>query len=448
MRLPAPPPRLVSAGAAALLALQTATIGAPALAELGPAPAVECQKFGTAECQVLRTQSLENTKLKDKQAKKIYGSGLELAGRGADPETNTIDDAVLAKAEDRFTLVIEELAPSYTGGYSSRGNVRVSRGRLAEALEDYNKVIELAPLADDAWVAYLNRGSTLLALDRPREALDDLQVAKTLSKGDSTGITYSLLGRAKANHALGRWADSAADYKEVVENSPMDVQPFWLRYSLELFQVGERGQALGIVRRLAAKFDIEPETTLVVCAELWQGGNEAERREALSRWNTVPVSSRQGMIAIDTSERLWPPAARDAASTFLAAAPPIPAPEAAAGEAAPTPPPPTASPPAAAAASEAAAPVPAPPPAAPLPAAPPPAAPPPSATVAVEAAPPPPTAPPVPVATGEAAAAVSPSTTTAPDILAQMEALRAQMAELQKQAATLPTVAPPGAVSQ
>jgi len=324
MRLPAPPPRLVSAGAAALLALQTATIGAPALAELGPAPAVECQKFGTAECQVLRTQSLENTKLKDKQAKKIYGSGLELAGRGADPETNTIDDAVLAKAEDRFTLVIEELAPSYTGGYSSRGNVRVSRGRLAEALEDYNKVIELAPLADDAWVAYLNRGSTLLALDRPREALDDLQVAKTLSKGDSTGITYSLLGRAKANHALGRWADSAADYKEVVENSPMDVQPFWLRYSLELFQVGERGQALGIVRRLAAKFDIEPETQLAACSLLWADGSSVEREEALRRWNYAPLTTRRSMAQLDVTAKQWPPAAIAAAREFRAAAPPVP----------------------------------------------------------------------------------------------------------------------------
>ena len=49
--------------------------------------------------------------------------------------------------------------------------------QLAEALEDYNKVIELAPLADDAWVAYLNRGSTLLALEKAQEALGDLQAS-------------------------------------------------------------------------------------------------------------------------------------------------------------------------------------------------------------------------------------------------------------------------------
>ena len=75
----------------------------------------------------------ENTKLKDKGVRKVYDSGLELAARGSDPETQKVDDGVLAKAEDRFTMVIEELAPSYTGGYSSRGNVRVARGKVARS---------------------------------------------------------------------------------------------------------------------------------------------------------------------------------------------------------------------------------------------------------------------------------------------------------------------------
>ena len=56
--------------------------------------------------------------------------------------------------------------------------------RYADAIADYGRALEKAPLAKDAWVSYLNRGSTLLAMDRPDLALADLNRAVELSKGD------------------------------------------------------------------------------------------------------------------------------------------------------------------------------------------------------------------------------------------------------------------------
>ena len=111
----------------------------------------------------LRKVSVTNSQLLDKGALRVLKTGQEYAERGADPETQTLDPAVLRKAEGRFTLLIEELAPTFAGGYSNRANVRVALKDYAGAVADYEVALRLSPLADDAWVNWLNRGSTLLA---------------------------------------------------------------------------------------------------------------------------------------------------------------------------------------------------------------------------------------------------------------------------------------------
>lgn len=60
---------------------------------------------------------------------------------------------------------------------TNRANVRIARGDYAGAVADYEKALQLAPLATDAWVTYLNRGSTLLAMGRSAEALSDLSLS-------------------------------------------------------------------------------------------------------------------------------------------------------------------------------------------------------------------------------------------------------------------------------
>lgn len=262
-----------------------------------------------------------NSKLTDKAARRVFDSGLELANKGADEESQTKNDATLRKAEERFALLIDELSPNFYGAYTNRANVRVARGNLAGAVQDYEAALRLAPLANDVWVTYLNLGSTLLAAERPSDALPVMQLAVKLSKEDR----LALLGRGSVMHALGQWSAAVNDYGAALAKAPTDIQPFWLRYSLELYQFSERRpEALGVVRRVAAKFDIEPETQLAACSLLWADGSSVEREEALRRWNYAPLTTRRSMAQLDVTAKQWPPAAIAAAREFRAAAPPVP----------------------------------------------------------------------------------------------------------------------------
>ena len=287
-----------------------------ALQELGSLP--------SEEKVALRKESIANSQLKDKGALKILKAGQEFASRGADPETQSLDTGVLRQAEGRFTLLIDELAPTFAGGYANRANVRVALKEYAGAVADYEAALRLSPLADDAWVNWLNRGSTLLAMGKAEQALPDLQRAVELSKaaqaqGANQAEKLTLLGRGSAYHALSRWQAAANDYGAVVNAEPMKVDPFWLRYGLELFQIGQAQDALGIIRRVAAKFDIEPECQLALYFSTATAGGERGAAEALRLWTIAPASVKEAAAALDLAERQWPPAAADAAKAFLGA---------------------------------------------------------------------------------------------------------------------------------
>ena len=268
---------------------------------------------------MLQRQTDENTKLPDgdKAAKRVYEQGLELAKRGADEEEQQKDDVKLRNAEDKFTVLAEEMAPNFAYAYTNRANVRVARGNFVGAIEDYSRAIELAPLAKDTWVTLLNRGSTLLEMRRPELALTDLKKAVQLSNGDR----FTLLGRGAAYHTLGQYDFAVADFGAVLDKYPGNVEPWWLRYSLDLAEIGRRQDGLGFARRLAAKFDIEPETTLAVCTLLWKDGGDVDHDEALRRWSNAPLITKRQMLAFDVSKRLWPPGAASASKVFLSAVP-------------------------------------------------------------------------------------------------------------------------------
>lgn len=73
-----------------------------------------------------------------------------------------------------------------------------------------------------------------------------------------------MLGRGAAFHTLFRWAEAAQDYGAAIGKNPADVQPFWLRYALESFELGRRAEALGIGRRITNKFGARAAQSCVV----------------------------------------------------------------------------------------------------------------------------------------------------------------------------------------
>ena len=232
----------------------------------------------------LQKLSDQNSKLPDKAAQRVFDAGLEFASRGADEETQQLNKDALARAENRFTLLIDELAPNYYGGYTNRANVRVAVGKCgaatalepapcarssplltcpsaerarparrsyAGAVADYEAALRLAPLSKDVWITRLNLGNTQLAMGQADEALVNLQRSYELSRApgaraDQGKTDYTLLGRASAYHALGRYGEAAADYAAVVAKAPTDIQPFWLHYSLEVCACAARGRGASL----------------------------------------------------------------------------------------------------------------------------------------------------------------------------------------------------------
>ena len=120
-----PPPAVETAPLTELASVPSAAAESASRAMVPPPLSVPAESLSEA---ALKKQSEANTKMPDKNVKRVIDAGLEIAARGADPETQILDKKILRRAEERFTLVIEELAPSYTGGYTARANVRVAIG--------------------------------------------------------------------------------------------------------------------------------------------------------------------------------------------------------------------------------------------------------------------------------------------------------------------------------
>ena len=78
-----------------------------------------------SDMAALKKYSAENSKL-PKAARKVFDAGVELAAKGADEETQSRNLDVLARAEERFTFLIDgeedqpPLAPNYYGSYTNR----------------------------------------------------------------------------------------------------------------------------------------------------------------------------------------------------------------------------------------------------------------------------------------------------------------------------------------
>ena len=244
-------------------------------------------------------------------------------------------------------------------------------------MEDYTAALRVAPLGRDAWMTKANRGATLLALGRPDDALKDLQqvdanappqdccepagaptpphhhglVADPLQAvGMSKSDYIALLGRGAVLHTMGRqrhrptsatpatraargpqqppplhrhapharrrYAEAAADYGAVLDKQPMDIQPFWVRYALDLWQVGRQSEALGILRRVANKYELEPECAIAASSLLYSDGLPGDQEEALRRWRVLPEVVREQAFAFDLTKREWPPRAKEAANVF------------------------------------------------------------------------------------------------------------------------------------
>ncbi len=103
--------------------------------------------------------------------------------------------------------------------YSDRGIAKWRMNQTKEAIDDFNKSIQLSP--ENAAV-YNNRGNVLMDLGHPDEAVKDFDRAIALSP--NYGAAYNNRGNARV--ALGQHNIAFQDFRKAVELMPQSAVPF------------------------------------------------------------------------------------------------------------------------------------------------------------------------------------------------------------------------------
>lgn len=279
-----------------LQATETRAEPAPqtAATEAATAPSVGATATSGEKTEAeLREQTRKNTRV-DRQASQKFTQAKRIASMGD-------FDAALAAYDE---LVAME--PTFAPAYSNRGNIYVALRRLPDAVADYTHALELAPLDGDAWVVYVNRAVARLALaDDPRSILEDMNVAYE-RKGPEPLI---LANRAAVYEELGKYESAMRDYQRALKGN--EVEPFWLRYALVLFERGRTSECVAILKRVEARFNVDDVKAALAVVSYEQG----DLASAETQWSAMErprkFESRSFLV-----ERKWPPRAVESMARF------------------------------------------------------------------------------------------------------------------------------------
>ncbi|CBJ30660.1 TPR domain-containing protein [Ectocarpus siliculosus] len=217
------------------------------------------------------------------------------------------------KAKKLYNQVVK-YAPGYVYGWSNRANVLIAEGDLKAAVSDYDRALQLAEgiYMPDKWIIYLNRGTTLMALGDDDRAMSDLNQAAKLNTSKDL---YTLANRAQAFERRGDWAKALADYEGAINVQPGNVQPWWIRYSLVLFQEGRDFDSLAFLKRVQAKFEGVGEVQAAMTAiEFGRGDMKA----AEGAWRGINIVDQQ-MYLKDSylkDQLKWPPRVVESLKSF------------------------------------------------------------------------------------------------------------------------------------
>lgn len=211
-----------------------------------------------------------------------------------------------ATAETYWTKLLGVL-PEEPAIWSNRGNSRVSQNKLEEAIEDFNRAIELAPDAPDP---YLNRGAALEGLQQWDKAIEDYNHVLQLDPTDP--LAHNNRGNAKAG--LGEWQAAIEDYRQAARLAP-DFAFARANVALALYQVGQRDEAIREMRNLVRKYPQFADMRAALTAALWVRG---DRGEAESNWvAAVGLDNRYKNLEWVAQTRRWSPAMVEALEKFL-----------------------------------------------------------------------------------------------------------------------------------
>lgn len=107
--------------------------------------------------------------------------------------------------------------------YFRRGKHCYDLGDFENALEDFNKVLQLQPPQRLASVVYVDRGNTLHELGRDDEAIADYTKAIELNPND--GVAF--YNRGLSYFSIDKNAEAIDDYSKAIEIDPNDAKVFY-----------------------------------------------------------------------------------------------------------------------------------------------------------------------------------------------------------------------------
>jgi tetratricopeptide (TPR) repeat protein len=247
----------------------------PAVAQIG------------ADEKAMRELSRRNSRVSGASAQ-LYATAKREAGFGNFP----------AALESYNQLVQAE--PNFAPAQSNRANVLVAQGKLAAAIPDYTAALELAPYESDVWVVLVNRGCVYLSLGETQSALDDFNAALAKGNGDPTAI-YS--NRAACFERQANWDRALRDYQRAIEANASDVQPWWVRYAMVLFERDRSQEAVGILKRVATRFNASDVHAALAGVLFARGDVE----EAEGQWSLVDRPKSFASREFLENDRKWTP---------------------------------------------------------------------------------------------------------------------------------------------
>lgn len=138
------------------------------------------------------------------------------------------------------------------------------------------------------------------------KALEDMNVAYEL-RGDDEMV---LSNRAGVYEAMGKWDNAIRDYQRALKSN--DVRPFWERYGLVLFQRNKGYEAVSILKRVAARYDVSDVHAALAVIYFERG----ELGLAEAEWSAVDRPRSFESRAFLEEVRKWPPRAVEGMDKF------------------------------------------------------------------------------------------------------------------------------------
>lgn len=140
--------------------------------------------------------------------------------------------------------------------YFNRGLARLRLKTLNEAVDDFDKYIEINP---NNYFAYNNRANAKMLLNLNKEAIDDFGKAIELSPSKSD----LYFNRANAKFNLRSFTDAIVDYNVAIDLQPFD-SGYYLNRALAYVEINELNQAL---EDASAAIRIDPQNGICIQAK-------------------------------------------------------------------------------------------------------------------------------------------------------------------------------------